>query len=589
MLPDDRQIAVASLMSAFIRDHRRGFVASALLAAATAGINAICMLMLIPMLAHLTGESAPLDLSLSGSRPLLSVDPTMPTMLLLYVGLAVLLGAVQMSRTCLDGSLAHTFCFDLRKRLYEAICRADWAAQSQLRQADLAHAIVAECDRVQRGTAAGLTLLSNIVLVVGLLFVALYTQPLVALLTITCIALTFPLLYLPNRKSRRAGHLYSQRCRRFFQDSLEQLASLKESKILGSEDRHLDRFRRLADDLRQVGTDQQRALGLTNLIFAVSGAIIVSATLLAGTVWIRSSVAQLTVVLLTFVRLAPRLRTMQIQYQLILNAIPAFRTVCELEHSLSCAAEERDRPTDGTSIRLQTALEIRQLRYRYPAQQADTIDALSAHIPACSLVAITGASGAGKTTLIDLLMGLLEPDHGEIHVDGQNLRECGLASWRESCGYVPQHSFLLNTTVELNLRWARPQATAAELIAALRKANLTQFSQSDSTGLDFQVGDRGSRLSGGECQRLNLARALLRNPSLLLLDEPTSSLDPDNAHRIWQTLKDLSRDTTIIVVTHQTQYCEFADQVLHLQNGRLLNFTTTARTEQSTHTSGSAA
>ncbi|GAB5441165.1 MAG: ABC transporter ATP-binding protein [Fuerstiella sp.] len=576
-------------MSAFIREHLCGFGASALLAAGTAAINAICILMLIPMLDHLTGKTVSLNLGLVGSRPILSVEPTMSMMLFTYVGLAVLLGAVQMSRTCLDGSLVHTFCFDLRNRFYEAVCRADWAAQSQLRQADLAHAIVSECDRVQRGTAAGLTLLSNVVLVAGLLLVAVYAQPLVALLAIACAAVAFPLLYLPNRKSRQAGHLYSERCRDFFQDSLEQLAALKESKILGSEDRHLERFRRLAGDLKQVGTDQQRALGLTNLIFAVSGAMIVSVTVLAGMVWIRSSIAQLTVVLLTFVRLAPRLRTMQIQYQLMVTAAPALHTVHELQRELSMAAENRDPPSDGSPVELQTAMEIRQLHYRYPTQHADTIDALSAHIPARTLVTITGASGAGKSTLIDLLTGLLEPDSGEILVDGKNLHEYSLPLWRETCGYVPQHSFLLNTTIEHNLRWARPEATAAELTAALQKADLTQFDQSDSSGLDFQVGDRGSRLSGGERQRLNLARALLRHPSLLLLDEPTSSLDPDTAQRIWQTLKNLSRDMTVIVVTHQTQYCHLADSVLHLEGGRVLNVSRNNRSHQSQDTGSSKA
>jgi ATP-binding cassette subfamily C protein len=191
-------------------------------------------------------------------------------------------------------------------------------------------------------------------------------------------------------------------------------------------------------------------------------------------------------------------------------------------------------------------------------------------IPARQVTAICGPSGAGKSTLADLLLGLLQPSAGRILIDGEPLAGSRLHAWRQSIGYVPQETFLFHDTVRANLLWARPEATESEVRAALRAAAAAEFVSQLPDGLDTVTGDRGVRLSGGERQRLALARAILRQPSLLVLDEATSSLDTQNEQFIQQALERLHGELTIVIIAHRLSTVRVADQIIVLKGGRMV-------------------
>jgi ATP-binding cassette subfamily C protein len=183
-------------------------------------------------------------------------------------------------------------------------------------------------------------------------------------------------------------------------------------------------------------------------------------------------------------------------------------------------------------------------------------------------VAIVGASGVGKTTLVDLMIGLLAPETGRVAVDGTALAENG-AAWRETIGYVPQEPFLFHDTIRANLAWARPEASAADLNRALALAR-AEFVHDLPNGLDTVVGDRGVRLSGGERQRIALARALLREPSLLILDEATSSIDLENERRILEAIGGLHGTVTIVLIAHRLATVADVDAIHLLDAGRIM-------------------
>jgi ATP-binding cassette subfamily C protein len=187
-----------------------------------------------------------------------------------------------------------------------------------------------------------------------------------------------------------------------------------------------------------------------------------------------------------------------------------------------------------------------------------------------STIALAGPSGAGKTTVCDLMAGLILPTAGQVTVNGRPLTRERLLAWRRSVGLVPQDPFLFHETIEVNLRWARPEATAPQLWGALRLANAAEFVRGLPEGLETVVGDRGTRLSGGERQRLALARALLREPELLLLDEATSSLDTENELAIRTALSSLRGHTTILLIAHRLSTVREADQIVVLDAGRVV-------------------
>jgi ATP-binding cassette, subfamily C, bacterial len=189
-------------------------------------------------------------------------------------------------------------------------------------------------------------------------------------------------------------------------------------------------------------------------------------------------------------------------------------------------------------------------------------------VPANRLTVLTGPSGGGKTTTVDLILGLHRPDEGRILLDGVALDEIGLASWRKLVGYVPQEVFLLHDSVRANLTLGDDGIDDATLWWALELAGVDSFVRELPGGLDGIVGEGGGRFSGGQRQRIALARALVRRPRLLILDEVTSALDPATAVAIAQSIKALTRETTVLTITHRPEFLDVADQIYRVERGR---------------------
>src|SRR3954451_4802875 len=185
------------------------------------------------------------------------------------------------------------------------------------------------------------------------------------------------------------------------------------------------------------------------------------------------------------------------------------------------------------------------------------------------LTVLSGACGAGKSRLLDLLAGLLRQEDGEILIDGKVLGPSELLEWRRGVGYLTQEPFLFHDTIRANLLIADPQADDYAIEQALIAASAAEFVQRLPQRLETVVGDRGARMSGGERQRLALARALLRKPELLILDEPTSALDQQNEKSVFEAIEHLKGQTTIMLVTHRPERVQNADHLLFLVGRKL--------------------
>lgn len=191
-------------------------------------------------------------------------------------------------------------------------------------------------------------------------------------------------------------------------------------------------------------------------------------------------------------------------------------------------------------------------------------------VPAGSLTVVMGPSGAGKTTLVDLVVGLLQPDRGEVRVDGVALREIAAHAWRMQIGYVPQETLMLHQSVAQNVTLGDPSVPLADVHEALRAAGAADFVAALPEGVDTIVGERGLRLSGGQRQRLALARALVRKPTLLVLDEATTALDPATEREICETLRALRGAVTLVAICHHGHLVEVADLVYRVEDGRIV-------------------
>jgi ATP-binding cassette subfamily B protein len=204
-----------------------------------------------------------------------------------------------------------------------------------------------------------------------------------------------------------------------------------------------------------------------------------------------------------------------------------------------------------------------------PAETRFALRDLSFEIRPGERVALVGPSGAGKTTVTYLLPRFFDPTEGRILLDGHDLRDISQDSLRSHFGMVTQETFLFHASVRENLLYARPDATESQVIAAAKSANIHELIASLPEGYDTVVGERAFRLSGGERQRLSIARALLKDPRILILDEATSSLDATSEYLIQQALETLLRGRTSVIVAHRLSTIQSADRILVMEQGRL--------------------
>jgi ATP-binding cassette, subfamily C, bacterial len=306
---------------------------------------------------------------------------------------------------------------------------------------------------------------------------------------------------------------------------------MKIARSYGAAGRHAAAFAALSDDYRSVSDRSFRNSAAIQLWLGLAPLLMFCAVLYIAVEILGLPAAGLLFLFMLFMRLMPRLSAAQQYNHGLLHELPAYARIMDMVSRCEAAAEKR--PIAERPCEMRTSLELDRVTFRYePGSGPPVLDRVSMKIEVGRTVAVMGPSGAGKSSIADLVMGLIAPDDGRVLVDGQPLLPEQVKSWRDGIGYVAQDAYFFHDSIRANLLWASPDAREDEIWQALKTSALSEFVSGLPRGLETNLGDRGVLVSGGERQRLALARALLRRPSLLILDEATSSLDPENEQRI---------------------------------------------------------
>jgi ATP-binding cassette subfamily C protein len=542
-----------------------------LLAALMEGVGLSSVLPLLGMAANANAtaggggageDTSPLEAAVRGALADLGLEPTIGLLVSIIVATFTLKAAlVLLSRRQVGYTVAHV-ATDLRLGLLRALLATRWSYFTRQPIGAVANSMATEANRASAAyyhLAQMLTYAMTAVLYMGIaLAISWQATVAAALAGIITVRGLSAFVRMAGRAGRKQTALLRSLLKRLT-DTLQAVKMLKATgrenligPLLENDTRKLNRQLRR----RVLSTEALRALQEPILVAFATGGLWIALTL-----WKMPLQAVIMLVVL-FASTLNSINKMQRKYQgMVVDA----SALWSLRDTIDRAEAETE-PQGGSALpTLGRGLALKQIRVDHDGRRL--LDDLRIEIPAGQITAIIGTSGAGKTTIVDLITGLLRPDAGEVWIDGVPLGELDLRRWREMLGYVPQETLLLHDTVETNVSLGDPEVEGDRVEAALRDAGAWDFVSRMPEGVHSSVGERGALLSGGERQRIAIARALVHRPKLLILDEATAALDSESEAAVWETVKGLRGKTTVVAISHQPALVGVANRIYRVEGG----------------------
>ena len=540
-----------------------------LLSAVTEGVSLVLLIPLVQLVGDSQGQKGWIEASISRALDTIGVPLSLPALLLAFVGLVAARASLLAMRDVALVRLRIAFADALREEIYRDIAGSRWSFLMRQRFSDLFETLTSHVEGISVGAYSLLRLPA--VAIVGAIQVAIAFIVAPALTAGVVCWGGLVLVAFRRRTSRQheQGRRLFDAQRASFAEISDFLHALKLAKGSHAEARHVAAFeasiKRQSVESIAFGRSDATIRMMTQIAAAISLGIVVY---LAASV-VHIGTANLIVLIVIFARLSPLVSDLQQGWESVARTLPVFYSVVGLRKCCIEAAE----PIPAGLGRVDVTREIRlaNVGFRYDKDAGTgTLENVSLVIAAATTVAIVGRTGAGKSTIADLLLGLVMPDSGSVLIDGMPLTAAMMGKWRRSVGYVPQDNFLFNDTVRANLLWACPDASQEDILRALSIAAAEEFVTRLPRGLDTLIGERGLRLSGGERQRLCLARAVLCRPTLLILDEATSALDHQTERAVQAAIERLHGSMTIVIIAHRLSTIRGADRIFVLEHAKLV-------------------
>lgn len=531
-------------------------LALAMMGAAVEGIG---LLMLVPVIGLLLdgGQMASLP---DGLARLMPAGPDgLPVVLMVFAVLILMRFGLLQARNVMLARLEQDFVADLRLELFQRLAEAPWRAAARLAHGRIAHALSRNVDRAAQSVSALLRAISASILLAVQAGIALWLSPgltvLVAALSLGLVLCLGPL----KRRAARLGQQMTAEDYALFSTTSGFLSGLKAAKAHGLERRYLEDFALAARGFSDQVVAVNRDVSLAMLSLQTGAALLAIAAVWLGHDIFAVSAESLVVILVLMVRLSAPLQAVQNGALATRHGEAAWRDAQDLLADLPGATTVKAVPWPRAP-----GFKLVDVGRSPDPDAAPVLEGLHARIPAGQITAISGPSGSGKTTLCDLLAGLDTPDQGQILIDGAPFETDARASLATALAYVGQTPVPLQKTVRESLTWGAAEVSDAEVWCALEVVGADGLVRQQPLGLDTELKQAGNHFSGGERQRFELARALLRKPRLMILDEATNALDIAAEQRVLSALFAVRDGATVIMISHRPATSELADHVVHL-------------------------
>lgn len=547
---------------------QRGFLTILFLNIAVSLTGGISIVMLIPMLGLLNISQDSVSALGVLMQPLqgLPYGAQVCLMIALYFVLVVFKALLSRMLSLREISFLENYAYDLRDRLYHTVSHADWEKLAASKQSDTINLFTAQCSQVSYGVTEIIHLISALFSAVMQLAIAVWLSLPVTVFVFIC-GCAFVLIF---RKMFRISKEYGEELikinRSMYAELFNQLRSVKEVRTYNVQREHTALFEGISDSFRQAKLKYARLRAVPQVVYSCAAAFMIGVIFLVSVLVFKMDTARLVVLVYVFMRLWPVFSGLYGRLQGIISCTPAFEKLREAFDHLGREVVEED--TDEP-LPFDREIVFRDVVFSYLGSDEKVLKKVSFTLKKGSVTALVGRSGAGKTTIADLLLGFLQPTEGEVLIDDVPLTRENLPSWRHKLGYVPQEPLILNASVRENLQRFHPTATEDEMIEALKKAQAWGFVSNLKDGLDTTLGDQGVRLSGGERQRIVLARVLLGHPRLIIMDEATSAMDYESETAVRQAIRELDKDITVLIIAHRLATVRTAQYAIVLENGAI--------------------